>query len=83
MRAINLTLSPVELAPVNGPGMLAAATDDSDGRHERDLEEVTAREESLARAGTILLVDKGRRKRAARSAGQSGDGDDTTGGDGS
>lgn len=83
MRAINLTLQPVELAPVNGPGLLAAATDDSDGAHERDLEEVTTREESLARAGTIMLVDTKGRKRTPKPAAQTGSGDDTNGGDGS
>lgn len=64
MKAVNLTLSPVELAPVNGPGMLLAADELSDGGHERELEEVTDREQALARAGTIALVDTaGRRRR--------------------
>lgn len=64
MKAVNLTLSPVELAPVNGAGLLAAADDASEGRHERKLEQVTDREVALARAGTIALLDaKGRRRR--------------------
>lgn len=63
MRAVNLTMRPVELAPVNGPGMLAAATDDSGGAHERDLEEVTARERGLADAGVIELQDAAGRRR--------------------
>jgi hypothetical protein len=83
MRAINLTLQPVELAPVNGAGLLAPATEDSEGRHERELEEVTEREEALARAGTIMLADSAGRKRAPKPAPQTGDGDDKTGGEGS
>lgn len=63
MKAINLTMSPVELDPVNGPGTLAPATDDSDGAHERDLEEVTARERGLADAGIIELQDSAGRRR--------------------
>jgi hypothetical protein len=64
VRAVNLTMSPVELAPVNGPGMLAPATDDSGGAHERDLEEVTAREHGLAAAGIIELQDSAGRRRS-------------------
>lgn len=56
MKAVNLTLSPVELAPVNGPGMLRPADDYSDGEHERELAELTDRERALERAGTIALV---------------------------
>lgn len=56
MRAINLSMRPVQLAPVNGPGMLAPATEDSDGAHERELEEVTNRERALETAGTIALA---------------------------
>ncbi len=55
MKAINLSMRPVQLAPVNGPGMLAPATEDSDGKHIRELAEVTDRERGLAEAGTILL----------------------------
>lgn len=82
MKAINLTLSPVELAPVNGPGMLRAADEHSDGEHERELEEVTEREEALARAGAILLVDAaGRRRKPPAAPDPSGDAGDDTGGE--
>lgn len=63
MRAINLTMQAVELDPVNGPGMLAPASDDSGGRHARDLEEVTDRERALADAGIIELQDSAGRRR--------------------
>lgn len=63
MKAINLSMGWVQLAPVNGPGMLAPATEDSDGAHERDLEEVTDRERALAAAGTIMLEDSAGRRR--------------------
>lgn len=63
MKAINLSMRPVQLAPVNGPGMLAPATEDSDGLHERDLDEVTDRERGLAAAGIILLEDAAGRAR--------------------
>lgn len=63
MRAINLTMRPVELDPVNGPGTLAPASDDSDGQHARDLKEVTDRERGLADAGIIELQDSAGRRR--------------------
>jgi hypothetical protein len=64
VKAINLTLSPVELAPINGAGLLLPADDQSDGGHERDLKEPTEREYALARAGTVALIDSaGRRLR--------------------
>lgn len=63
MRAINLTTAPVELDPVNGPGMLAPALESSEGAHERDLEETTDRERGLADAGVIALVDAAGRTR--------------------
>lgn len=55
MRATNLTLAAVELDPVNGPGLLLPADEDSDGGHVRDLAEVTDREKALEAAGTIAL----------------------------
>jgi hypothetical protein len=63
VRAINLTTTPQELDPVNGPGMLAPALESSEGAHERDLEEVTGRERALADAGAIALVDAAGRAR--------------------
>jgi hypothetical protein len=63
VKAINLTTEPVELDPVNGPGMLAPALESSEGAHERDLEEVTDREHALAAAGVIELVDAAGRHR--------------------
>lgn len=55
MKAINRTASPVELDPVNGPGLLAPALPEYDGEHVRELVEVTDRERGLEEAGTILL----------------------------
>lgn len=63
MIAVNLTMQRVELDPVNGPGTLAPATDDSGGAHIRELEEVTAREHGLADAGIIELQDSAGRRR--------------------
>lgn len=54
MKATNLTLQPVLLDPVNGPGMLAAAVD-GETEHVRELVEVTDRERALAEGGVILL----------------------------
>mgnify|MGYP000380232398 CR=1 FL=1 len=80
MKAVNLTTSSVELDPVNGPGMLAPAVPESEGAHERELVETTARERALADAGTIALLDsKGRRQNPDPPA-PSGGGD-MTGGD--
>ena len=55
MQAVNLTLEPVELDPVNGPGLLAPAIPESDGAHVRELKEVTRRESDLSDAGVIAL----------------------------
>jgi hypothetical protein len=63
VKAVNLTAGPVELDPINGPGMLAPATEDSDGLHERELVEVTARERGLADAHVIALLDSAGRRR--------------------
>lgn len=65
MRAVNLTTQPVELDPVNGPGMLAPAVEGSDGTHERELNEATPREHALAEAGIIALVDSAGRQQKA------------------
>lgn len=54
MRATNLTLAPVELAPENGPGLLGGAVDGATD-HVRELVKTTARERALAEAGTIKL----------------------------
>lgn len=67
MKAINLSMRPVQLDPVNGPGMLAAATEDSDGAHIRELAEVTDRERALETAGTIALAKS---KPTTRSGGE-------------
>jgi hypothetical protein len=56
VQAVNLTTSPLELDPVNGPGMLAAAVESSDGEHVRELVEYTDREKALVEAG-LLAVD--------------------------
>lgn len=61
--AVNLTTAPVELDPVNGPGMLAPALESSEGAHARELEKVTDREHALAAAGQIALVDAAGRQR--------------------
>lgn len=55
MKAVNLTLQPVELDPVNGGGLLLPAVPESDGEHVRELVELTDRERALADAGTIML----------------------------
>lgn len=80
VKAVNLTLQPVELDPVNGPGMLAPAVPESDGAHERDLEETTDREEALADAGVIALMDAAGRERHPDPPPDTGD---TTGGESS
>lgn len=55
MDAVNLTLRPVELDPINGSGLLAPADEHADGADRRTLTEVTPREEALAEAGVIAL----------------------------
>lgn len=81
MKAINLTTEPVELDPVNGPGLLAPALPEYDGAHERDLEEVTAREHALAAAGIIELVDAAGRHREPDPPPPPPGDDDAEGGD--
>lgn len=54
MKAVNLTLTPLELAAVNGPGLLRRASAEPGGG--RELVEVTDREWALHRAGKIALV---------------------------
>ncbi len=68
--AINVSASAVELAAVNGAGLLPAASDHENhlGDHERELTEMTEREESLQRAGIIELRTATGRKRALKPA---------------
>lgn len=79
MKAVNLTMQHVELAPVNGAGTLAPAIPESDGAHERELGEVTEREQALADAGTIALLDSAGRRRKPKPPAD--DDENTNGGD--